>query len=48
MKQNKIIGLADPVNLDDAVTKRYVASRIQALVDEMSEMRRRVTRLEPL
>ena len=46
MKQHKIIGLADPVNLDDAVTKRYVASRIQALVDEMSEMRRRIARLE--
>ena len=48
MKQHKIIGLADPVNLDDAVTKRYVASRIQALVDEMSEMRRRIARLEIL
>ena len=48
MKQHKLIGLTDPVNLDDAVTKRYVASRIQALVDEMSEMRRRIARLETL
>ena len=48
MKQYTITGLADPVNLDDVITKRYVASRTQALVDEMSEMRRRIARLETL
>lgn len=46
MKQHKIIGLADPVNFDDAVTKRYVSSRVQALVDDMSEIRRRIIKLE--
>ena len=44
MKQHKIIGLADPVDSYDAVNERYVASRIQALVDENTQIRRRIDR----
>ena len=35
MSNHKISGLADPANADDAVTRRYVASRFQALSDEV-------------
>lgn len=39
MKQHKTIDLADPLDNYDAVTKRYVSSRIQALVEGDVEMR---------
>ena len=48
MKQHRIIGLSDPVQEDGAVTRRYISSRIQALVDENSVLRRRIDRLERL
>ena len=35
MSNHRINGLADPTDADDAVTRRYVASRFQALVDEI-------------
>ena len=31
MSNHRISGLADPTDADDAVTRRYVASRFQAL-----------------
>ena len=46
MKQHKIIGLAEPVDSYDAVNERYEASRIQALADENTQIRRRTNRLE--
>ena len=48
MKEHRIIGLADPVQEDGAVTRRYLSSRTQALVDGDSELRRRIDRLERL
>ena len=48
MKQHRMIGLSDPVKEDGAVTRRYISSRIQALVDENSVLRRRIDRLERL
>lgn len=48
LTQHRITGLADPVNIDDAVTKRYVASRIQAIADALSEIINRIERLERL
>lgn len=48
MKQHKIIGLADPVDADHAVTKRYVSSRFHALNDAVSTLRHRMDRLESL
>ena len=48
MQQHSIIDLADPVNSCDAVNQRYVSSRIQALVDESTEIRSRINRLEIL
>ena len=35
MSNHKISGLADPTDADDAVRRRYVASRFQALRDEV-------------
>ena len=35
MSNHRISGLADPIDADDAVTRRYVASRFQALSDEV-------------
>ena len=35
MSNHRISGLADPTDADDAVTRRYVASRFQALSDEL-------------
>ena len=35
MSNHRISGLADPTDADDAVTRRYVASRFQALSDEV-------------
>ena len=34
MSNHRISGLADPTDADDAVTRRYVASRFQAFSDE--------------
>ena len=34
MSNHRISGLADPTDADDAVTRKYVASRFQALSDE--------------
>ena len=57
MKQQRMINLADPVDNYDAVTKRYVSSRIQAryvssriqaLADAGVELRGRIERLERL
>ena len=48
MKKHRIIGLSDPLQEDGAVTRRYISSRIQALVDENSVLRRRIDRLEIL
>ena len=35
MSHHRISGLADPTDADDGVTRRYVASRFQALSDEI-------------
>ena len=35
MSNHRISGLADPTDADDAVTRRYAASRFQALSDEV-------------
>ena len=37
ISNDRISGLADPTDADDAVTKRYVASRFQALNDEVQD-----------
>ena len=34
---HRISGLSDPTDADDAVTRRYVASRFQALSDEVQD-----------
>ena len=46
MNQHKIVGLSDPVDSDDAATKRYVSSRFQALIDEINQIRSRIDRFE--
>ena len=38
MSQHRISGLADPIKYDDTVTKRYVAARVQGLVDTIQDM----------
>ena len=35
MSNHRISGLADPTDADDVVARRYVASRFQALIDEV-------------
>ena len=35
MSNHRISGLADPIDAADAITRRYVASRFQALSDEV-------------
>ena len=37
MSNHRISGLADPTDADEAVTRRYVASRFQALTDEVQD-----------
>ena len=37
MSSHRISGLADPTDADDAFTRRYVASRFQALSDEVQD-----------
>ena len=48
MKQHRIIGLSDPLQEDGAVTRHYLSSRIQALIDNDSLLSRRIDRLERL
>ena len=43
MRKHRISGLADPT--DDAVTRRYVASRFQALSDEVQDNKRKLDAL---
>ena len=42
MSNHRISGLADPTDADDAVTRRYVASRFQALSDEVQGNKRKL------
>ena len=37
MSNHRISSLADPTDADDAFTRRYVASRFQALNDEVQD-----------
>ena len=37
MNNHRISGVADPTDADDAVTRRYVASRFQTLSDEIQD-----------
>ena len=46
MNQHKIVGLSDPVESDDAATKRYVSSMFQALIDEINQIRSRIDGFE--
>ena len=48
MSNHRISGLADPNDADDAVTGRYVASRFQALSDEVQDNRRKLDVLQNL
>ena len=45
MSNHRISGLADPTDADDAVTRRYVASRFLALSDEVQDKKDLLTRL---
>ena len=46
MNQHIIVGLSDPVDSDDAATKRYVSSRFQALIDKNNQIISRIDILE--
>ena len=48
MSNHRISGLADPTDDDDAVTRRYVASRFQALSDEVRGNKRKLDALQNL
>ena len=48
MINHRISGLADPTDADDAVTRRYVASRFQALSDEVQGNKRKLDALQNL
>ena len=48
MSNHRISGLADPTAADDAVTRRYVASRFQALSDEVQDDTRNMDALQNL
>ena len=48
MSNHRISGLADPTDADDAVTRRYVASRFQALTDEVQGNKRKLDALQNL
>ena len=48
MSNHMISGLADPTDADDAVTRRYVASRFQALSDEVRGNKRKLDALQNL
>ena len=45
---HRISGLADPTDADDAVTRRYVASRFQALNDEVQDNKSKLDALQNL
>ena len=46
MSNHRISGLADPTDADDAVTRRYVASRFQALLDEVQDKKSKLDALQ--
>ena len=46
MRNHRISGLADPTDADDAVTRRYVASRSQALSDEVQDKKSKLDALQ--
>ena len=48
MNNHRISGLADPTDADDAVTRRYVASRFQALSDEVQDYKSKLDALQNL
>ena len=48
MSNHRISGLADPTDADDAVTRRHIASRFQALSDEVQGNKRKLDALQNL
>ena len=48
MSNHRISGLADPTDADDAVTRRYVASRFQALSNEVQDKKCKLDALQNL
>ena len=46
MSNHRISGLADPTDADDAATRRYVASRFQALSAEVQDNKTKVDALQ--
>ena len=48
MSNHRLSGLADPTDANDAVTRRYVASRFQALSDEVQGIRDNKRKLDVL
>ena len=48
MSNHRISSLADPTDADDAVTRRYVASRFQALGDEVQDKKSKLDALQNL
>ena len=48
MSNHRISSLADPTDADDAVTRRYVASRFQALSDEVHDNKSKLDALQNL
>ena len=46
MSNHRKSGLADPTDADDAVTRRYVASRFQALSDEVQDKKSKLDALQ--
>ena len=48
MSNHKTSGLADPTDANDAVTRRYVASRFQALSDEVQDKKSKLDALQNL
>ena len=48
MSNHRISGLADPTDAEDPVTRRYVASRFQALSDEVQEIGGKLDALQNL
>ena len=48
MSNHRTSNLADPTNADDAVTRRYVASRFQGLNDEAQDNKSKLDALQNL
>ena len=46
MSNHRISSLADPTDADDAITRRYVASRFQALSDEVQDKKSKLDALQ--